>query len=230
MTLEWIDPPMNHDDKAHEVAEELRARPGEWARLARNTTDADSDRWGYALHALAGIDARFVRVDADGGHSYKLADTTYTPAHQRRPDLAARETLDQWADTLDKIGELYCHVIETVADLKEQTVDLAGSTSQGRPPPLPGGMRLVLAGPHNLHAPPDDTAHPGVSLRNGAHTSDDDHAHSHPDGHEHSAYGRHAFYGSESASNGSKRRKSSRANYEPCTGHSGTCATGTASH
>lgn len=78
--------------------------------------------------------------------------------------MAARETLDQWADTLDKIGELYCHVIETVADLKEQTVDLAGSTSQGKPPPLPGGMRLVLAGPHNLHAPPDDTAHPGVFL------------------------------------------------------------------
>lgn len=76
--------------------------------------------------------------------------------------MASRETLDQWADTLDKIGELYCHVIETVADLKEQTVDLAGSTSQGKPPPLPGGMRLVLAGPHNLHAPPDDTAHPGV--------------------------------------------------------------------
>lgn len=64
MTLEWIDPPMNHDDKAHEAAEELRARPGEWARLARNTTDADSDRWGCALHALAGIDARFVRVDS----------------------------------------------------------------------------------------------------------------------------------------------------------------------
>lgn len=78
--------------------------------------------------------------------------------------MAARETLDQWADTLDRTGELYCHVIETVADLKEQTVDLAGSTSQGKPPPLPGGMRLVLAGPHNLHAPPDDTAHPGVFL------------------------------------------------------------------
>lgn len=78
--------------------------------------------------------------------------------------MASRDTLDQWADTLDQIGELYCHVIETVADLKEQTVDLAGSTSQGKPPPLPGGMRLVLAGPHNLHAPPDDTAHPGVFL------------------------------------------------------------------
>lgn len=76
--------------------------------------------------------------------------------------MASRDTLDQWANTLDQIGELYCHVIETVADLKEQTVDLAGSTSQGKPPPLPGGMRLVLAGPHNLHAPPDGTAHPGV--------------------------------------------------------------------
>lgn len=76
--------------------------------------------------------------------------------------MAARETLDQWADTLDQIGELYCHVIDTVADLKEQPVDLAGSASKGAPPPLPGGMRLVLAGPHNLHAPPDAIAHPGV--------------------------------------------------------------------
>ena len=76
--------------------------------------------------------------------------------------MASRETLDQWADTLDQIGELYCHVIDTVADLKEQPIDLAGSTSKGAPPPIPGGMRLVLAGPHNLHAPPDAIAHPGV--------------------------------------------------------------------
>ena len=76
--------------------------------------------------------------------------------------MASRETLDQWADTLDQIGELYCHVIDTVADLKEQPIDPAGSTSKGAPPPLPGGMRLVLAGPHNLHAPPDAIAHPGV--------------------------------------------------------------------
>ena len=76
--------------------------------------------------------------------------------------MAARETLDQWADTLDSIGELYCHVIDTVADLPEPKTDLAGTTSKGAPPPLPGGMKLVLAGPHNLHAPPDDTAHPGV--------------------------------------------------------------------
>ena len=78
--------------------------------------------------------------------------------------MAARETLDQWADTLDAIGELYCHVIDTVSDLPEQKVDLAGTTSKGAPPPLPGGMKLVLAGPHNLHAPPDDVAHPGVFL------------------------------------------------------------------
>ena len=78
--------------------------------------------------------------------------------------MAARETLDQWADTLDAIGELYCHVIDTVSDLPEQKVDLAGSSSLGKPPPLPGGMKLVLAGPHNLHAPPDDVAHPGVFL------------------------------------------------------------------
>ena len=78
--------------------------------------------------------------------------------------MAARETLDQWADTLDAIGELYCHVIDTVADLPEPKTDLAGTTSKGAPPPLPGGMKLVLAGPHNLHAPPDDTAHPGVFL------------------------------------------------------------------
>lgn len=78
--------------------------------------------------------------------------------------MAARETLDQWADTLDAIGELYCHVIDTVADLPEQKTDLAGTTSKGAPPPLPGGMKLVLSGPHNLHAPPDDTAHPGVFL------------------------------------------------------------------
>ena len=78
--------------------------------------------------------------------------------------MAARETLDHWADTLDSIGELYCHVIDTVADLPEQKVDLAGATSKGAPPPLPGGMKLVLAGPHNLHAPPDDVAHPGVFL------------------------------------------------------------------
>ena len=76
--------------------------------------------------------------------------------------MASRETLDQWDDTLDQIGELYCHVIDTVADLKEQPIDLAGSTSKGAPPPIPGGMRLVLAGPHNLHAPPDTIAHPGV--------------------------------------------------------------------
>lgn len=78
--------------------------------------------------------------------------------------MAARETLDQWADTLDAIGELYCHVIDTVADLPEPKTDLAGTTSKGAPPPLPGGMKLVLAGPHNLHAPPDDVAHPGVLL------------------------------------------------------------------
>src|SRR5699024_7098508 len=78
--------------------------------------------------------------------------------------MAARETLDQWADTLDTIGELYCHVIDTVADLPEPKTDLAGTTSKGAPPPLPGGMKLVLAGPHNLHAPPDDVAHPGVLL------------------------------------------------------------------
>ena len=78
--------------------------------------------------------------------------------------MAARETLDQWADTLDSIGELYCHVIDTVADLPEPKTDLAGTTSKGAPPPLPGGMKLVLAGPHNLHAPPDDVAHPGVFL------------------------------------------------------------------
>ena len=78
--------------------------------------------------------------------------------------MAARETLDQWADTLDAIGELYCHVIDTVSDLPEPKTDLAGTTSKGAPPPLPGGMKLVLAGPHNLHAPPDDVAHPGVFL------------------------------------------------------------------
>ena len=78
--------------------------------------------------------------------------------------MAARETLDQWADTLDSIGELYCHVIDTVTDLPEPKTDLAGTTSKGAPPPLPGGMKLVLAGPHNLHAPPDDVAHPGVLL------------------------------------------------------------------
>lgn len=78
--------------------------------------------------------------------------------------MAARETLDQWADALDAIGELYCHVIDTVSDLPEPKTDLAGTTSKGAPPPLPGGMKLVLAGPHNLHAPPDDTAHPGVFL------------------------------------------------------------------
>lgn len=78
--------------------------------------------------------------------------------------MAARETLDQWADTLDAIGELYCHVIDTVSDLPEQKVDLAGTTSKGAPPPLPGGMKLVLAGPHNLYAPPDGTPHPGVFL------------------------------------------------------------------
>ena len=78
--------------------------------------------------------------------------------------MAARETLDQWADTLDAIGELYCHVIDTVSDLPEPKTDLAGTTSKGAPPPLPGGMKLVLAGPHNLHAPPDDVAHPGVLL------------------------------------------------------------------
>lgn len=78
--------------------------------------------------------------------------------------MAARETLDHWADTLDSIGELYCHVIDTVSDLPEQKVDLAGTTSKGAPPPLPGGMKLVLAGPHNLHAPSDDVAHPGVFL------------------------------------------------------------------
>ena len=78
--------------------------------------------------------------------------------------MASRETLDQWADTLDTIGELYCHVIDTIADLPEQKIDLAGASSIGKPPPLPGGMKLVLAGPHNLHAPPDDIAHPGVFL------------------------------------------------------------------
>ena len=78
--------------------------------------------------------------------------------------MAARETLDHWADTLDAIGELYCHVIDTVSDLPEPKTDLAGTTSKGAPPPLPGGMKLVLAGPHNLHAPPDDVAHPGVFL------------------------------------------------------------------
>lgn len=78
--------------------------------------------------------------------------------------MAARETLDAWAAALERIGELYCHVRETVADLPEQKVDLAGSASQGAPPPLPGGMKLVLAGPHNLHAPPDALAHPGVFL------------------------------------------------------------------
>ena len=78
--------------------------------------------------------------------------------------MATRETLDHWADTLDSVGELYCHVIDTVADLPEPKTDLAGTTSKGAPPPLPGGMKLVLAGPHNLHAPPDDVAHPGVLL------------------------------------------------------------------
>ena len=78
--------------------------------------------------------------------------------------MAARETLDQWADTLDKIGELYCHVIETVADIPEQSTDLAGSSSQGKPPPLPGGIKMALVGPHNVHAAPDGLAHPGVFL------------------------------------------------------------------
>lgn len=78
--------------------------------------------------------------------------------------MASRDTLDAWAAMLDAVGELYCHVIDTVDDLPEQKTDLAGTTSKGAPPPLPGGMKLVLAGPHNLHAPPDDVAHPGVFL------------------------------------------------------------------
>lgn len=78
--------------------------------------------------------------------------------------MASRETLDQWADTLDKIGELYCHVIETVGDIPEQSTDLTGSSSKGNPPPLPGGIKMALVGPYNVHADPDGLAHPGVFL------------------------------------------------------------------
>lgn len=63
MTLEWIDPPMNHNDMAQEAAKELRTRPGDWARLAHDITDADSDKWEYALRALP-VQRRHVRVDS----------------------------------------------------------------------------------------------------------------------------------------------------------------------
>lgn len=78
--------------------------------------------------------------------------------------MASTDTLAAWSRTLDEIGELYCHVLETVSDLPEPKVDLAGSTSKGAPPPLPGGIKLALAGPHSVHAEPDGLAHPGVLL------------------------------------------------------------------
>lgn len=35
MTLEWIDPPRNWQDKADDLIAELQERPGEWALIHR---------------------------------------------------------------------------------------------------------------------------------------------------------------------------------------------------
>ena len=62
MTLEWIDPPMNHADHAEQIAEELSRHPLEWARIARNISDGESDKWIRAFY-LSSIELRHVRVD-----------------------------------------------------------------------------------------------------------------------------------------------------------------------
>ena len=33
MTLEWIDPPRDYRDEAADIAEQLKANPGQWARI-----------------------------------------------------------------------------------------------------------------------------------------------------------------------------------------------------
>ena len=62
MSIEWINPPMNYKDHAEQIAEELNRRPLAWARIARNISDGESDKWISAFH-LSGIELRHVRVD-----------------------------------------------------------------------------------------------------------------------------------------------------------------------
>lgn len=74
--------------------------------------------------------------------------------------MAAREVIDAWEVLIDECAELHGRVRDTVADLPEQTVDLSGSTSQGKPPALMGGDKLAALGPFSMEAPHDDFPHP----------------------------------------------------------------------
>lgn len=74
--------------------------------------------------------------------------------------MATAETLNAWRAALDECDELYRQVADTVSDLPEPSTDLAGTTSKGAPPPLPGGDKLAAIGPFDMYAARDDFPHP----------------------------------------------------------------------
>lgn len=78
--------------------------------------------------------------------------------------MPSRDQLDTWAATLDENQEMRARIQQTIADPPEPRVDLSGATSRKPHPPLPGGIKLALIGPHSLYAEPDDLAHPGVFM------------------------------------------------------------------
>lgn len=63
MSLEWIDPPMNHADHAEQIVAELKTRPRAWARIKEDVTYKESCRWRSAVVGR-GVEFRRVRVDS----------------------------------------------------------------------------------------------------------------------------------------------------------------------
>ncbi len=51
MTLEWIDPPRNWQDNVDDMIRELRARPGQWARIARDSSGPTGEYFDYLSSA-----------------------------------------------------------------------------------------------------------------------------------------------------------------------------------
>lgn len=78
--------------------------------------------------------------------------------------MPTRDQIDAWAATLDETQEMRARIQQTIADPPEPRVDLSGATSRKPHPPLPGGIKLALIGPHSLYAEPDALAHPGVFM------------------------------------------------------------------
>lgn len=60
----WVDPPLNHTDKALRIVFALRERPGSWARVGESMTYTAAHDWKREFTMLdAGLEVRVVRRD-----------------------------------------------------------------------------------------------------------------------------------------------------------------------